>query len=101
METSGSSPITGFLVLLLFCGAVTLAAGGHHLRLDDADDTKQWLHFLRVNGLSPQKVAQNNIKPAAPRVIKHFVGWNNYWKLQRCPPGMKRDKLGMCRLVWE
>jgi hypothetical protein len=71
------------VVLLLFM----LASGALRVRSDEI----QWR----------DKTGIRSIIPGAPRGIKSFVGWNNYWKLQRCPPGMKRDRLGMCRSVWE
>jgi hypothetical protein len=92
------SPMTRFLVLLLiFCGTLMFTNGAHQLRLED----KQWRDFLEANGLSPDKVAVGNTIPGVPRGIKPFIGRKNYWKFQRCPPGMKRDNQGMCRVVWE
>jgi hypothetical protein len=75
--------IRSMAVLLLFI----LAFGAIHVRSDE----KQWRDNTGIR----------NIIPGAPRGVKSFIGWNSYWKLQRCPPGMKRDRLGMCRHVWE
>jgi hypothetical protein len=87
-----------FLVLLLiFCGTLMFTNGAHQIHLKD----KQWWGFLETNGLSPEKVAVRNTIPSVPRGIKPFIGWRNYWKFQRCPPGMKRDNEGKCRVVWE
>jgi hypothetical protein len=91
------SPMTRFMVLLLiFCGTLMFTNGAHQIRLED----KQWRDFLEANGLSPDKVAARNTIPGAPVGIKSFIGWKNHWKFQRCPPGMKRDNQGMCRVVW-
>jgi hypothetical protein len=92
------SPMTRFLMLfLIFCGTLMFTNGAHQNRLED----KQWRDFLEANGLSPEKVAVRNTIPDVPRGIRPFIGWKNYWKFQRCPPGMKRDNQRMCRVVWE
>jgi hypothetical protein len=71
------------VVLLLF----TLASGA----LQVSSDEKEWRENRSVRSIIPR----------APRGVKPFIGWKNYWKLQRCPHGRKRDRLGMCRAVWE
>lgn len=92
------SPMVGSLVvLLIFCGAIMFTNGAHHILLQD----KQWRDFLEANGLSPEIVAVRNTIPGVSRGIKPFIGWKNYGKFQRCPPGMKRDNQGKCRVVWE
>jgi hypothetical protein len=88
---------TRFLVMLLIiCGTLMFISGAHQLHLED----KQWRDFLEAKGLSPEKAAIRNTIHDAPRGMKPIIRWKNHWKFQRCPPGMKRDNVGMCRPVW-
>jgi hypothetical protein len=92
-----SPSMTRCLVLLLIiCGTLMLISGAQQLRFED----KQWRDFLEAKGLSPEKVANRNTIHDAPTGMKPILRWKSHWKFQRCPPGMKRDNVGMCRAVW-
>jgi len=84
-----------FVVFLLFCVTVAFAfeAQEHHLEED-------WQNSLEESELQPEKVAAWKKIPGAPWGIKPFAGWTNHWTFQRCPPGMRKVKIGVCRLVW-
>jgi len=84
-----------FVVFLLLCVTVVLAfeAQEHHPEED-------WQNSLEDSELQPEKVAERKMIPGAPWGIKPFAGWTQHWKFQRCPPGTRRVKLGMCRRVW-
>jgi len=81
-----------FVVFLLFCVTVVLTS---------ETQEEDWQNSLEASELQPETVAARRMVPGATRGIKHFSGWNSHWKFQRCPFGMRRVKLGMCRPVWK
>jgi hypothetical protein len=87
--------MTRFVVFLLFCVTVVLAleAQQHHLEED-------WQNSLEDSELQSEKVAALKMITGAPWGMKPFAGWTHHWKFQRCPRGMRRVKLGVCRPVW-
>jgi hypothetical protein len=88
--------MTRFVVFILFCATAVLTseAQEHHLEED-------WQNSLEASELQSEKVAAWKMMPGATWGIKPFAGWNGHWKFQRCPFGMRRVKLGMCRHVWK
>jgi hypothetical protein len=82
--------------LLLVCGTVMLTCESHQHHLEE-----EWQDFLEASEMPPEKAAVRKIIAGAPWGIKPFAGWKSHWKFQRCPLGMKRVNLGMCRPVWE
>jgi len=84
-----------FVVFLLFCVTVVITSEVQEHHLDE-----DWQNSVEDSELQPEKVAAKKMVPGAPWGIKSFAGWSSHWKFQRCPFGMRRVKLGMCRRVW-
>jgi hypothetical protein len=95
--TEVHSPMIKFLVvLLIFYGTVVVVSEAELLRLEN----REWRESSEARGSLPENLAPRNNIHSSARGIKPIIRWKNHWKFQRCPPGMKRDNVGMCRAVW-
>jgi hypothetical protein len=87
--------MTRFVVLLLFFFAAVILTSEAKKHKPEKD----LQNSVEASELQPEKVAARRIIPGATRGIRPVAEWNNHWKF-RCPSGMKRSNLGLCRIVW-